>query len=385
MAIFNMLQYGSGGGEGRYQQKTATPSLAQQTILPDAGYDALSQVGLSPITTELLHALDNNFKSDNIKSGVSIFDIVGSFDGDSTYCQIEQGTAYPSQRTFTLQFTHRPRLFIGGRSPLFGTGGTNIEYYMWDGIAEQAIHLAAGGKIDISATMGWDKDGSGMNIFTVDSYYSSGSYTYYWLAVYNSDNVPGLYQSKTVNPSQSAQRISPDNGYDAIAYVDINPVTTAMLQGWDSDFVAGNIRTGKNILGVQGTYSGGMPENPVAGNTPFAMEINFTNVTNTTYSRMSNNGITIPKTGTYRFRWAAYRTNTSGTWGTRLYRIPAGSSTAEQIAGSEITTWTNNYYQKSQMDVACNAGDVILLYGRSRSTSYTIYPIQLIASIDWNM
>lgn len=89
-------------------------------------------------------------------------------------------------------------------------------------------------------------------------------------------------------------------------------------------------------------------------------------------SNLTSTGIsvTIPVSGTYRFKWCAFRRNnsTSYTWSSRLYRTRSGSTAA---IGTENTSWTSTYIQTNSQDIACNAGDVITVYVRGRSSSYS--------------
>lgn len=89
-------------------------------------------------------------------------------------------------------------------------------------------------------------------------------------------------------------------------------------------------------------------------------------------SNLTSTGIsvTIPVSGTYRFKWCAFRRNnsTSYSWSSRLYRTRSGQTTA---IGTENSTWQSTYIQTNSQDIACNAGDVITVYVRGRSNSYS--------------
>lgn len=56
------------------QSKTITPTKLNQTITPDAGYDALSSVIVNGVTSDI----DSNITAGNIKEGVSILGITGT-------------------------------------------------------------------------------------------------------------------------------------------------------------------------------------------------------------------------------------------------------------------------------------------------------------------
>ena len=116
-------------------------------------------------------------------------------------------------------------------------------------------------------------------------------------------------QSKTVSPSESAQTIKADNGYDGLSSVTVNAISrtyvgsgvtkkaaatytpktsdqsiaaSQYLSGaqtikGDANLVAGNIKSGVSIFGVTGTYAGGGSSGGSGNNNVEAYAITNTN------------------------------------------------------------------------------------------------------------
>ena len=59
------------------QNKTVAPTTSQQTVVADSSYDGLRQVTVSAVTSNI----DSNIRAANIKKGVRILGVTGSYEG----------------------------------------------------------------------------------------------------------------------------------------------------------------------------------------------------------------------------------------------------------------------------------------------------------------
>ena len=171
-------------------------------------------------------------------------------------------------------------------------------------------------------------------------------------------------ETKTATPATTQQTVNATSG-KYMTQVTVSAVTSSI----DSNITAGNIKSGTTILGVTGTYSGGGATLvPTAGDYPIVENAGLGGAG----SSLTSTGIsvTIPVSGTYRFKWCAFRrsTGTNYTWSSRLYRTRNGTTTA---IGTENSSWTSTYRQTNSQDIAVEAGDVITVYAAGRSSSYT--------------
>ena len=71
-----IVRRGGGGGEAiKLRSETVTPSASPQTVLPGDGFDGLSFVTVYG---------DSDLVSENIKDGVTIFNVTGNYTGESS-------------------------------------------------------------------------------------------------------------------------------------------------------------------------------------------------------------------------------------------------------------------------------------------------------------
>ena len=121
----------------------------------------------------------------------------------------------------------------------------------------------------------------------------------------------------------------------------------------------------------------GLPDTIIAGDTPIIASNAVVKTISDIDSVATGVKIVVPKTGTYRFKFACGRTNITGDWTTQLYKN--GSA----ISGA-VSVWSN-YEGYCIADVSCDSGDEIEIYAKSRGSNYRNIICQLVACIDWNI
>ena len=102
---YYQLTYATEGSSGNYQNKTVTPSASQQVITADSGYDALKKVTVEG---------DADLIASNIKNGVTIFGVTGSYDAGGGSASIDTKTLTTSGRPTSISFTSmkgEPKMF----------------------------------------------------------------------------------------------------------------------------------------------------------------------------------------------------------------------------------------------------------------------------------
>ena len=168
------------------QSKSVMPGYNGQVVTPDSGFNALSSVVVAG-DTDLIAA--------NIREGVSIFGVTGSYSSGQKF-QSKTVTPGRSGKTVT------PDVGYNGLSSVYVVGDTDL----------------------IAANIR-----EGVSIFGVAGSYSSGQ----------------KYQSKSAVPNRSGFTVTADGGYNALASVHVVG---------DSNLVPGKIADGVTIFGVRGTY-----------------------------------------------------------------------------------------------------------------------------------
>lgn len=100
------------GSDPVLQTKSATPKTSSQTISPDSGYDGLSKVTISAVTS----SIDSDIKASNIKKGVNILGVTGT---------LESGITPSGTMSITSNGTYDVTNYASASVNVAGSGGSD--------------------------------------------------------------------------------------------------------------------------------------------------------------------------------------------------------------------------------------------------------------------
>lgn len=151
----------------------------------------------------------------------------------------------------------------------------------------------------------------------------------------------------------------PKTGGGTATFTDVTDTTAA----------ASDVATGKYFYTSAGVKTAGTNSGGGGMNVQYYIGADYARATSYTATDVT---LTVSTTGTYTVSWVGWRSTSSGTSGSQLYIN--GSS-----YGSANTSFTGNYGQSIKLTgVSLDAGDVLVVRARSRSTSYYMYVGNLI-------
>lgn len=292
---------------GRYGQVTGTmQDLAATTYTPGTTNQTITAGKYIAGTQTILG--DSDLVAGNIKSGVTIFGVTGTYSGGG-------GTTINNQNKTVTPTTSQQS--ITADSGYTGLGTVTVNAIQTEtksvtpGASAQTI-TPSNGKYLTSVSVAGDSDlisgniKSGINIFGVTGTYSGAGIT---------------LQSKTVTPTKSQQTVSPDTGYDALSQVTVDAIPAAYITTSDATATAAQILNDKTAY------------------------VNGSKVTGT----MANNGATGGTISTQGGTYTIPTGYTSG--GTVTASLPTGSTTAANISGAAFEETTGDYGFRTSVQI----------------------------------
>lgn len=219
------------GAEPSLQSKTATPSESVQTISPDLGYDGLSSVEVGAISSNYIGSGVRRISSN---SGISINGATVTVTGQAYYTGNVSKTIPLQAKTITPSESTQTATPDSGYSGLSSVEvGAISGTYVGSEVARPSA-LTVNGKT-ITASAGYyanDVSASVSDSYIIPSgtitISSNGTIDVTDKAEAVVSVTPAL-QQKSATPTETAQTISPDSGYDGLSSVSVGAISSTYI------------------------------------------------------------------------------------------------------------------------------------------------------------
>lgn len=196
----------STGEEANLQSKSVTPSTSLQSVVADTGYDGLSSVSVSAVTS----AIDSGITAGNIKSGVVILGVTGTYtdSGDAAAGDIRTGKKAwvdGAEVTGNVAVKSGADLTVSGKTVTVPAG-------IYDSQAQKSV---ADGAATPNATVSGAEIGDNSSSYPITITPKASVGTPGYISSISNGSLVTKYiqtESKNATPSGSEQTITPTAG-----------------------------------------------------------------------------------------------------------------------------------------------------------------------------
>lgn len=353
--LIGKVVVGSDGSSGvNNQDKTITPTESQQVVTYDSaqGYTGLGTVTVNAISSTYVGSdVPQRDSADLTASGGTVSVPSGYYADNESKSVASGAVTAPSSISATGATVATGTNTLTLSKTVSVTPNVTTAGYISTGTAgNSSVSLTA----SVNTRSSSDLTVSGATVTAPSGYYGSNASK----SVANgTEGTPTATKGAVSNHSVS---VTPSVTNTA-GYIAGSTKTGSAVSVSASELVSGSQTITQNGT-VDVTNLAQVVVN-VSGGGGKAVQVNSGagSVRTTSYSS-TGISITVAKAGTYNVSWMGWRSSSSGTMGTNLYK--------NGNAGTNQTSWTNNYGQHITLtNQTYAAGDVLTLYAVASSTS----------------